>query len=815
MSYWCHNVYPPRGGRGVLTQVAFVSQVSSGPGRQGIWVLLVRVVPVEDLHPTFGRQAGRERFGPAAHPFALCTIVHATRATRRCRCSCEAPQMPRVRKHNRRSLATLIRVRQEVHKRLDAVLPVEPGAPPIASLLDLRPAPDVADTGCGGVALSRLLASRASARYPLVHLAGREQESLPGREELLASATRLVRGEWDVFGQPVSVDVASHDWTRHPFTGARAADAHWTRVPYLEGIGGGDVKHVWELSRHAELVRLSQAYYLTGDEAYAEVVSGLLDRWIEQNPPGRGVNWTSSLEVAFRAIGWCWIWALTCQSPRWDDERLGRFLWSLSHHARHVARFDSVHHSPNTHLTGEALGLLYVGLMFPELARAGEWAELAREILDEELELQVLPDGMHFERATGYHRYTLEFYVHYVVLADAFGLPVTDHLRQRVRDQAAAAWLLGRPDGSWPVIGDEDSGSTLRLSLTDPQDQGTILAVAAALCDQPHWLPNADDTRAAAAWWLLEDRYWERLPVLRSRGTPDAPPSGALPSAGYYVGRDRGTGAGWYCVVDAGSHGGDLTGHAHTDLGHVEIAHGATRLVSDPGCAAYTTDRQARDRARAEQAHACLVVDGEPLAIPAGPFSWSRIAPTPAADWRATDDLWWCELRYDRSHSHGALTHRRQVILAHGAGIAICDWVTGDRPPAMALHWPLGADPTEVVLDNGTLVVSGHRVRWYASRGPGTLRATLESLARSSGYARAQAGLLLRVSADAELPITLLTTFTEASRTPSVRFLEAGRVRVALDESPTGFGFTMEPGSLPLRERPAPVTRARTHGALR
>jgi len=719
---------------------------------------------------------------------------------------------PSVRKISRRKIATLIRVRQEVHKRLDAAFSSRP-AGPVASVLDARLVSTAPTAAVGDTALCELLAARAAKRYPLAHLSTRPLESLPGRGELLASAARLARGAWTLFGAELHIDLPSHDWTRHPITGVRAADVHWTRVPYMTGIGGGDVKQIWELSRHAELVRLAQAYHLTTDEAFANAALDLLARWIEQNPVGRGINWTSSLEVAFRAIAWCWIRALTSRASWWDDARLGRFLQSLWHHARHIARFDSVHHSPNTHLTGEALGLLYVGLFFPELNRAAEWTALARAILDEELDVQVLPDGMHFERSTGYHRYTLEFYAHYLLLADAFGVPCSPRLRERVRDQAVASWLLQRPDGSWPVFGDEDSGSTLRLSPADPQDQRSILTVAAALCDDQRWLPNAD-APAGAAWWLLEQPQWDRLRAMQARGARTMAPSGELPSAGYYVGRDVGDTTAWYCAVDAGPHGGDRTGHAHTDLGHVEIAHGATRLVADPGCATYTTAPQARDEARAERVHACLVLDGEPMAVPAGPFSWSRLAPTPEVDWAEEHDLWWCELHYDRPHAGGTLTHRRQVVLAHGTAVAVCDWLTGDQARAAALHWPLGIVASRAALSGDALTTAEHRIAWYGSGGHGALRASLERLITSPGYGRAMDGQLLRVVCAAPIPATIVTTFADSSVTLSVRLLDGGRVALSLGDGGGGRHWIIGPGSAPVRELVAVAAHPRAEGVL-
>lgn len=721
-----------------------------------------------------------------------------------------------MRKPSRRSIATLIRVRQELDKRLDAVLPGWGDASALQRLVDPRVAAHIGVGGSDPCALRRALAGRAAGRFPLVVIRRRAPETLPARDALDRSVAAAARGDWSVFGAPVRVDPSRHEWTRHPTTGSSGPAGHWARLAYMDGVGGGDVKSIWELSRHAHLVRLAQGYFLTRDEALATALLELLDRWIDQNPRGHGVNWASSLEVAFRAIAWCWIWALTCESPEWTDARLARFLVAVWHHARHIERFDSIHHSPNTHLTGEALGLLYVGLWFPELRRSAHWARRGREILESELDAQVLADGMHFERAVGYHRYTAEFYLHFLLLADAFGLHTDAALRRRVRSQVAAARLLRRPDGSWPVIGDEDSGSTLSLTTTDPQDNGPLLAIGGAIFDEPEWMAKASDAHRAAGWWLLDDARWDvlrRAPRASDHPTPESPrwtPSGgALEQAGYFVGREHDGADAWWCLVDAGPHGGDRTGHAHTDLGHVEISKGSTLIVVDPGCPAYTTDRTGRDWIRSEFAHACLVIDGSPLAAPSGPFSWAHIAPIPSARWRDEGRMWWCELSYTRDHAAGRLTHRRQVALVRGCGIAVCDWFDGDAPPSLALHWPLGDAPGTATLSGCQLHGRTYDVTWGTPAGDDQLRASLEPMKRSPGYGRQLEAQLLRVEYAGALPGAVATIFAEASRRAGIRVDgDAGGSRRALIEFSTQAGdrpvvLVFAPNAAPTLERAA------------
>jgi len=704
-----------------------------------------------------------------------------------------------VPKASRRRLATLIRIRQEVEKRLDRVAPYLRGPSALAGVL--TPTFGELAAGMDGDALRRALAAASERRFPLSHLRGRDSRSLPALDALKRSVSDAANGRWSVFGASLRIDPTRHEWNRHPMSRALVSRLHWSRVRYMDGIAGGDVKVIWELSRHHHLVRSAQGYFLDRDEDTAERLLALLDSWIAENPHGVGVNWTSSLEVAFRAIAWCWIWALTCGSSSWTPVRVRRFLVSLWHHARHIERFDSIHHSPNTHLTGEGLGLLYVGLMFPELRRASDWAALGQDILESELDVQVLSDGMHYERSVGYHKYTAEFYVHYLLLARAFGLAVPDSTRDRVRAQVDAARLLRRPDGTWPIVGDEDSGDTLLLGPVDPQDEGPVLALGASLFRDRDLVALTTDAHRAAAWWLVDEPDWQWLHDAANRGSLEsdrAQPSnrarelqrnalhdsGALPVAGYFVGRESEDTDAWWCLVDAGPHGGDRTGHAHTDLGHVEIARGATHVVVDPGCAGYTIGRDARDRARSEAAHACLVVEGSPLAVPAGSFSWSQLAPTPTT--RCGDDgqVWWCDLAYEREAVRGRLTHRRQVLLVRGVGVIICDWIAGVTQQPIALHWPLGAPPNEVTLSESRLVTPQYQVAWSGATGP--LHASVESTTRAPGYARQVDAALLRLGYRGPLPVSVVTCFTNRA-TGLVRHLHDGdSVRIELPDGLTG-----------------------------
>src|SRR5205085_3460999 len=120
------------------------------------------------------------------------------------------------------------------------------------------------------------------------------------------------------------------------------------------------------------------------------------------NPPKLGINWASSLEVAFRAISWLWALHFFRDAAALTPPLYLRLLKSLYAHARHVETYLSTYFSPNTHLTGEALGLYYTGTLLPEFKRAAHWRKLGARILLAQLARHVKPDGVYLEHSTYY-----------------------------------------------------------------------------------------------------------------------------------------------------------------------------------------------------------------------------------------------------------------------------------------------------------------------------------------------------------------------------------------------------------------------------
>ncbi|HVO30017.1 MAG TPA: heparinase II/III family protein, partial [bacterium] len=358
-------------------------------------------------------------------------------------------------------------------------------------------------TGLAGPVLARLR------QGGVAFFAGALSDEAPGfvadhaadwRERTLESAQRLLAGKFDLlgyrgldFGRPVQ-------WHLDPVSGRRAPFRHWSRIDPLDPAEVGDAKVIWELGRHQWLVRLAQGFLLTGDERYSHAALDSIDSWLEENPPGIGIHWASSLEIALRLISWCWTLVLLRHASSLNEERIGRILASVEEQGRRVERQLSTWYSPNTHLTGEALGLFYAGVVFHELPSAARWIALGREILLEEREHQVLPDGVHVERATCYQRYTADIYLHFLALAARAGVSVPPDVAEAAARLCDFLVAIRRPDGSLPSIGDADGGWLMPLAPRAADDVRGTLSTGAVLLGRGDYAEPAGALTPETMW---------------------------------------------------------------------------------------------------------------------------------------------------------------------------------------------------------------------------------------------------------------------------------------------------------------------------
>lgn len=515
----------------------------------------------------------------------------------------------------------------------------------------------------------------------------RRQQTPACRQALLVAADRILTDRFTLLGHP-DLDFGSPiDWHLDPVSGKRAPRIHWSRIPYLNADVVGDHKVVWEINRHQHFYVLGRAYRVTKDEKYARRFAEHLESWMDENPPKIGINWASSLEVSYRAIAWLWAFEFFQDSPALTPDLLGRAIAYLDVHGRHLERYLSTYFSPNTHLTGEALGLLYLGTMLPGLKRASRWQKKGWDILVEQLPKQVHPDGVYFEQATYYHRYTVDIYLHAVILARKSGIPVPPEMLERLGLLVDHLADLTRPDGMIPIIGDDDGGRLAWLDERDFMDVRSPLAVASVVLDRPDHAAIAGGSTEEVFWLLGSEAVAKVDEWARANPRPDHL-SRLYPVGGYALLRD-----GWdadcnHAVLDCGPLGAMNCGHAHSDALSMDVAIAGCPVLVDPGTFTYTASAEDRDRFRHSASHNTVTVDGQSASVPAGPFSW-------AIRTDARSDAWWSGQSVDwfvGSHPGfqrlaDPVTHRRSVLFVHRDYWVVVDSILAAGEHEAVAHW--------------------------------------------------------------------------------------------------------------------------------
>src|SRR5262245_21695990 len=509
------------------------------------------------------------------------------------------------------------------------------------------------------------------------------------RDAIINAAEAALRGKFSLlghvglsFGDPPYSPI---DWSLEPVSGERAPLRHWSNLHPLDPLGGGDPKVVWELNRHAHFVTLGQAYWLTDDHRFAAGFVDQVSAWIDANPVGMGINWASSLEVAFRSIAWLWALGLCADSGELTPDFFARLLKSLIAHGRHIERYLSYYFSPNTHLTGEALGLFYLGLALPEMKRAEGWRDLGLQILLDQATKQARADGVYFEQSSYYHRYTTDFYTHLFALTRAGGGMIHREtealLRRKLEAMLDHLMWITRPDGSSPLIGDDDGGRLIKLAPRTANDFRDTLAIGAAIFRRGDWKHVAGDAPSEMLWLLGAEGVacYDRLQAASPREI-----SQKFETGGYYVMRD-----GWdrdssFALIDCGRHGSETgPGHAHSDALAVELAvRGATWLV-DPGAYVYGADPKTRDWFRSTRAHNTATVDGEDQSETSTPFAWKTSANCSLIRFEDSGDCVIFEGSHEGYHRLGdPVTHTRSVMMLRKQSA----FIVSDNFAALAGH---------------------------------------------------------------------------------------------------------------------------------
>jgi Heparinase II/III-like protein/Heparinase II/III N-terminus len=532
------------------------------------------------------------------------------------------------------------------------------------------------------------------------------------RSAVLAAARRLLAGEWEVLGV-ARTDMISPDWFFDPVTGRRApAERYAFRINHRSEGLTGNVKQIWEISRLQHLTLLATAWFVSHDDAYAQLVSEQLRSWWRENPFLSGVNWTSGIEIGIRLISMTWIRRLLNEWPGvaglFDDSDLA--LHQIRDHQRYLATFSSRGSSANNHVIAEAAGQLIASCAFPWFAESEAWRKKSARLLERELARNTFPSGINRELASDYHCFVAELGLLAAVESAAAGYPLSPAAWHRLGAMVDSAAALLDERLQPPRQGDGDEGAALLLDPPMTNRWPSLLAVGEEFFGRLDWWPETTPDAASSILGAmpLAARDVPGRPARRPWRFPDAGTTLLRTT----VGRDPEI----WCRCDGGPHGYlSIAAHAHADALSVEIRYGGVNVLADPGTFCYHGEYAWRSYFRSTVAHNTVEVDGRSQSEEGGPFLWLAHANASevnvvdigdAAEWTAEHDGYLSLSRPAR--------HRRCVRLDRASrSVDIVDEISGgDHDVRLAFHF---GPEVEVEIEGGFAILC-----WPSAPIPGT-----------------------------------------------------------------------------------------------
>jgi hypothetical protein len=601
-------------------------------------------------------------------------------------------------------------------------------------------------------------AERFATRYP------------EARPHILRGADAVLRHEFDLLGsgpQALGTPLPWHDDFK---TGRRWPLEYSTDIEYLELERSSDVKVPWELSRCQHFTRLGQAYWLTGDDRYAQEFVAEVSDWIPANPYVRGVNWACAMDVGLRAVSWIWGFHYMADAPACRGGAFrSSFLRALFLHGEFVATHLERGDVNGNHYLCDGVGLVFLGCFFKRARRAAKWLATGRAIVEQEIFNQTTPDGVDFEQSTAYHRLVLEAFLTPYELLRKSGETVPAACLTRLERMCEFVQAYTKPDGRVPLIGDADDGRVQILGDQHVNDHRYLLSSAALLFGRGDF-----KTTAGRCWeetfWLLGSDAPQRFDRLET-STVAPLASIAFPDGGVYVLRSPDA----HLVIDCAEVGmNGRGGHGHNDVLGFELFLGGRNLITDCGAFVYTASREWRNAFRSTAFHNTVQVDGEELNRFIGPDALWNLH----YDARPVDPSLRLGSRVDafrgghRGYERLAspVSHTRECFLDKTRPrVLIRDSLAG--PGEHGIVWRFHLDPAVTAgIDAGDVCLSGAAgTSWLLPDLPAAFEVSLEPGWVSPSYGVKVPTTVLVWRASARLPVVGSYLFAESRLAPDER----------------------------------------------
>ncbi len=420
-----------------------------------------------------------------------------------------------------------------------------------------------------------------------------------------------------------------------------------------------DNEWVWQLNRMSFWGAMARVYRQTGDEKYAKEWAYQLVDWTRKNPNDADHKhaWRS-IEAGIRGHSWTSHFQYFIGSTNFTPEVLVAFLNSCYDHAEYLM---TVYRSKSNWGLMEAEGMAFIAMTFPEFKDSEKWLTEAIRRLNNEIDLQVYPDGHQRELAMGYHLGCIEWFIRTYDMARMNGrtnaFPASYELK--VQKMCEVPMKLCHPDGTNQQFGDAWAGK--------PGQHQQKFQDWAERFNRQDFLYLATDGK---------------------KGKEPDSTAFAMPHSGLYSMRSSWDKNAVCLILKCGPDGG---GHCQPDNGTFELSAGGRNLMPDGGSFIYSGNPEGRAWFRQTKVHQTLTLNGEN----------SKYAPKLV--------LWKPGKKNDilvvENQSYENLKHRRSVFFVDKKYFIVVDEAIGTATGDVDVHFQLAPGAGDAVFNRDNFTV--------------------------------------------------------------------------------------------------------------
>lgn len=436
-----------------------------------------------------------------------------------------------------------------------------------------------------------------------------------------------------------------------------------------------DAEFGYSLNGHKYLIHLLQEWQVSSNESYVSTFDRLIRDWIIHNPlPSEGdsiymvldtsynLDWRDIGEVIWRdleagqrlGVTWPQTFYGFQQSEAFTPAARLLMLSSIAEQAEYLRHY---HKKGHNWTTMEMNGLALVGLTFPEFKQADDWARYAMNVMEEEIQRQVYPDGVQTELSTKTQWVALQRFESVAQNFRKANRPVKQTYINRIEEMYNYLAYSMRPDGHQPLNNDSDR-----------EDLRPRVLNAAQNFKRPDWQ------------WIATNGASGRV--------PEGLPSIVFPWAGIHVMRSGWDDQAHWAFFDTGPFG---TGHQHSDMLHLSVSAYGKDLLVDGG--RYTHKNYFsfdpaiwRGYFRSSFSHNVILVDGK--GQNGGPLK----ANSPIEEGTTyinTEKFDYARGTFTSGFNgvEGKVEHTRAVLYVRGKFWVVVDYIDTDRPRELQALW--------------------------------------------------------------------------------------------------------------------------------